>query len=346
MKDNYRKVVTLRDLAEKTGFSINTVSRTLRGKDDIAPETVQIIKHAAEKMGYINNSLASSLRSGKSNSIAVILGDISNPHFSILMKEIEKRGRQERYSFFLLNTNENDKQEREAINIALNKNVDGIIICPTQQSDANIRYLIEKKIPFVQIGRRFETLKAPFVICNDELGGYQATHYLLEKNHRNILMLTGPSYISSAKERLAGYKRAFAEQGLHVNRRLIREVPIIGNGYIQILDSILKEKLKFSAIFAFSDMIVWGIWTHLHRLGYSIPGDFSIIGFDNIQSRFDIPFQLSTISSYKAKMGTFAIETLFRIIRAKDPSVMDDLLIHHVIDTQLVAGETVQEHKS
>jgi LacI family transcriptional regulator len=343
MRNNYRKTITLKDVAQKTGFSINTVSRTLRGKDDISEETMEIIKKAADKMGYINNNLASSLRSGRSNSIAVILGDISNPHFSILTKEIENLSRQERYSVFLLNTNENDEQEKEAINTAITKNVDGIIICPNQKSDANIRFLMDRKIPFVQIGRRFDKLNIPFVVCNDELGGYQATKYLLEKNHRNILILTGPSYISSARERLAGYKRAFAEKGLRVKNRLIREVPIVGNDYPKVLDSVLKEKIPFTAIFAFSDMLAWGAWAHLRRLGIRVPQDVSIVGFDYIQSRFDIPFQLSTISSYKAKMGTFAIEALFRVIRGADAAAIEkDPLLHYVIDTQLIEGETVQ----
>jgi LacI family transcriptional regulator len=343
MKNNYRKIITLKDVAQKTGFSINTVSRTLRGKDDISEETMKIIKTTADEMGYINNSLASSLRSGRSNTIAVILGDISNPHFSILTKEIENLSRQERYGVFLLNTNENEKQEKEAINTAITKNVDGIIICPNQKSDANICFLMDRKIPFVQMGRRFDTLNIPFVICNDELGGYQATKYLLEKNHRDILILTGPSYVSSARERLAGYKRAFAEQGLRVKSRLIREVPIIGKGYLKVLDSVIKEKIPFTAIFAFSDMLAWGAWTHLQRLGIRVPQDVSIIGFDYIQSRFDIPFQLSTISSYKAKMGAFAIKALFRVIRGADSDAAEkDPLLHYVIDTRLIDGETVQ----
>ena len=337
-----RQQATLKDVARAAGYSINTISRALRDKEDIALATRQKIKKIAAKMGYIQNTLASSLRSGRTNMIAVILGDISNPHFSIMMKEIESQARLSGYSSFLLNTNENAVQEREAIQAALNKNVDGIIICPSQHNEDNIRYLMETGVPFVQIGRYFSKLDASYVICNDELGGYQATKHLIENGHRNILILGGPSFISSARERLAGYKRAFKEVRLPLNSALIREVPITSDGCDEVLTAIFREQLSFSAIFAFSDMIAWDAWAYLHKQGYRIPQDFSLIGFDNIQSRLAIPFQLSTISTYKAKMSTTAVDCLNCLIRGEQSTHPECRgLCHHVIDTQLISGETV-----
>jgi LacI family transcriptional regulator len=344
MKPAPRHITTLKDLARVTGYSINTVSRALRDKNDIAPETRKKIKQISIKMGYINNTMASSLRLGHTNIIAVILGDISNPHFSIMMKEIENRARISGYSSFLINTNENAEMEREAIQSALNKNVDGIIICPSQQNDANIRYLKKTKLPFVQIGRYFDTIQASYVVCNDELGGYQATQYLIDNGHRDILMLGGPSYISSARERLAGYMRAFKKAHIRIKKELIREVPITSDGCAEIISRILREKIRFTAIFGFSDMIAWDAWTYLQKQGFRIPQDFSLIGFDNIQSRLAIPFQLSTISSYKTKMSTTAVECLICMIRGEQPTHEEcHGLCHHVIDTELVKGETVRK---
>jgi LacI family transcriptional regulator len=338
MRITLRKVTTLKDVAKATGYSINTVSRALRGKDDISPETLAAIRKTADDLGYINNASASSLRLGRTNTIAVILGDISNPHFAIMTKEIENRARQDGYSAFLLNTNEDLLAERQAIHAALNKNVDGIIICPTQQDDSNIRYLIKTGIPFVQIGRYFSSLKASYVVCNDELGGYQATKYLLDAGHRDILMLNGPSYISSVQERQAGYLRALKEKKIRPKSGLIRTVSITGCS--EEIKSLLKEKPRFTAIFAFSDMIAWEAWTCLHQAGFKVPDDYSIVGFDHIQSRFAIPFPLSTISSYKAKMSITAVECLLDMIKNDSKAQC-----RHIIDTQLVEGETVKTVK-
>ncbi|MDR2303382.1 MAG: substrate-binding domain-containing protein [Treponema sp.] len=269
--------------------------------------------------------------------IAVILGDISNPHFSIMMKEIENRARADGYGSFLMNTNEDLKTEREAIQSALNKNVDGIIICPSQQNDSNVRYLLDIQIPFVQIGRHFDLPGASYVICNDELGGYQAAKYLLDKGHRDIAMLTGPSYISSAKERQAGYRRALKERGVKYRSRLVRESSLIDCS--SVIEDMLGEKLRFTALFAFSDMLAWEAWTSLRKFGIRVPEDCSLVGFDNIQSRFSIPFRLTTISSYKAKMSTTAVESLLSIIRNEKYLTGKTGI---VIDTELVEGETVK----
>jgi LacI family transcriptional regulator len=340
---NSRRIATLKDLAQATGYSINTVSRALRDKSDIAAETKKRIKTISLKIGYINNTLASSLRLGHTNMIAVILGDISNPHFAIMMKEIENTARTSGYSSFLINTNENADLERDAIQSALNKNVDGIIICPSQQNEENIRYLMQTGVPFVQIGRHFEEISASYVICNDELGGYQATKHLIDRGHRDILVLSGPAYISSARERLAGYKRAFRKARLKVKPELIREVPITSDGCAEVIKSILKEKLRFTGVFAFSDMIAWDAWTCLEKEGFKVPRDYSLVGFDNIQSRLAIPFQLSTISSYKRKMSTIAVNCLICLMR-KEKSKHKECngLCHHIIDTRLVEGETVR----
>lgn len=337
---NAKRQATLKDIAEKTGYSINTISRALRDKDDIAADTRARIQQTAQEMGYINNMIASSLRLGYTSTIAVILGDVSNPHFAIMMKEIEERARELGYSSFLINTNEDEALERQAINDALNKNVDGIILCPVQKSEDNIRFLQSTHLPFVLIGRRFQEIDTSYVICNDELGGYLATKHLLDQGHRRILMLHAPTYISSSRERLEGYQRAYREAGLVPDAALMREIPVTAKGCTEVLGDIVGEGAGFTAIFAFSDMLAWDVWSCLKQQGCQVPEQISIVGFDHIQSRLSIPYQLSTISSYKARMSLAAVEILaeqMRGDRAKPAA-------HLVIDTALVEGDTVARH--
>ena len=334
MKPPGKQTATLKDIARRTGYSVNTVSRALRDKEDIAPATRAHIKQVAAEMGHVNNTLASSLRLGYTNSIAVILGDVSNPHFAVMMKEIETRAQQLNYSSFLLNTSEDEEKEARAIQSVLSKNVDGIILCPTQKSTRNLEYLQNTGVPFVLIGRRFEGLDNHYVICNDELGGYQATHFLLEQGHRRILMLHGPEYISSARERLAGYRRAYKEFGLSPDEKLIREVPVAGQGCAEVLRSLDEEKICYTAVFAFSDIVGWQVWAYMRQVGRRVPEECSIIGFDHIQSRLGLPFQLTSVSSYKGRMSTQAVEMLVERIRGESPGPV-------IIDTKLAQGDTV-----
>ena len=325
--------VTIKDIAKKTGYSANTVSRALRGKSDIALTTQQKIKEIAHEMGHVNNMLAASLRLGYTNTVAVILGDISNPHFAIMMKEIESQARQYGYTSILFNTNEEEEQELEAIHSALNKNVDGIIICPTQKNTRNLEYLKNTGLPVVLIGRHDEDFS--YVVCNDELGGYQATKALLDAGHRDILMLHGATYISSAKERLMGYRRAYARESIPINEKLIWEVPVMANGCEAILKHLDDEGIKYTAIFAFSDMLAWEAWCCLLRRGRKVPEDCSLIGFDHIQSRLSLPFRLTTIRSYKGQMSITAVDILVHQIREK--SGKEQI----VIDTALAEGDTI-----
>ncbi len=331
-----KRNVTLKDIASKTGFSVNTVSRVLRGKQEIADETRETILAAAKEMGHVRNMLASSLRSGFSNTIAVILGDVSNPHFAIMMSEIEHQARSQGYTTFLINTDEDEEREYEAIHTALNQSVDGIIICPTQRTGRNIDFLRERRIPFVLIGRKEPNTS--YVICNDELGGYQATQHLLQAGHRDILLMGGPNYISSAADRKKGYLRALREAGVEPRPEMMLEVPATAsNDCAQSIDRLLKNNVRFTAIFAFSDIIAWKCWSCLNKKGIRVPEDVSIVGFDYIQSRLELPFQVTSISSHKRHMSTTAVDVLINAIKSRNAQKYEQI----IIDTTLSEGQTV-----
>lgn len=343
MRKKAKRGITLKDIAARTGYSINTVSRALRGKDDISEETIEKIKEAASEMGYVNNTIASSLRLGYTNTLAVILGDISNPHFAIMTKEIENHARERGYLAFLFNTNEDKDVEREAIQIAIHKNVDGIIICPTQIDGDNIRFLKESQIPFILIGRKCEDEQVSYVVCDDTLGGYLATKHLLDNGHRRILLLNGPGYISSSRERFEGYKKALAEKHIPLEESLVREVMLADNNLQSTMEDIFSQGIDFTAIFAFSDSIAWSVWCWLDSHGYKVPEDYSLIGFDHIQSRMAIPFSLATISSYKTQMSITAVDCILKLIQGSEG---EDSVFHNVIRTKLVRGSTVKRLKT
>ena len=179
---------------------------------------------------------------------------------------------------------------------------------------------------------------------HDVLGGYQATRYLIENGHSQILMLNGPGYISSARERRMGYEKALKEAGIPVDEKLVRVIDVSKSDCSQVLENVMEEGVTFTAIFAFSDILAWEAWTCLHRKGYRIPEDISLVGFDHIQSRMALPFDLTTISSYKAKMSITAVDCLScKINRDFGKEGHCEEICHHVIATNLVKGETVRD---
>lgn len=331
---------TLRDVAKETGFSVNTVSHALKNKSDISEATTKIIKEAADRLGYIGNASASYLRSGISRTVAIILGDISNPHFAILVKEIELYIKDLGYTTFILNTEEDEECEKRAILSALNKNVDGIIICPSQQSSDNIEFLKRADVPFTLIGRRFSDVETNYVVCDDVNGGYIATKHLLEQGHNKILFLNGSPYISSSVERLEGYKKALEEFNIPFNDEDVRNVSIkMGQGELEILQ-ILESSSKYTAILAFSDMLAWEIIYLLQKLGLSTPNDRSVVGFDNIQSKFLFPVSLTTVSSSKSTMAQTAAKLLVDTIEKVNVDIQKI-----VLSTELVIRDSTKSVK-
>ncbi|UVI30454.1 LacI family DNA-binding transcriptional regulator [Paenibacillus spongiae] len=331
--------VTLRDLAMKAGLSVNTISRALKDKEDIAPATRKLIKDLAKDMGYIGNALAGSLRSGLTKTIAVIVSDVANPHFGIMVKDIDKTARKHNYTIFVINTEDDYDMEERAIFTAIRKNVDGIIICPSQRSTDNIRFLQKNGVPFVLIGRRFkDEPEFDYVICDDEKGGYLATKHLVESGHRRVLFLNGPNRISSAQERFEGYKRAHDEAGLPIEEDLIIEVGASAGDTKQVVRQLIEQKADFTGIFAFNDVIAWEAVYVLHKYGYRVPDDYAVIGFDNIQSRLFIPFQLSSISNSKGKMSKRAMDIILHKINHPESKER----FHEVIDTTLVLRESTK----
>ncbi len=339
-KTNPRRPImhtTLKDIARETGFSINTVSRALRNDSFLSEKTRKKINDAAEQLGYIQNNLAYSLRTGSSQTISIIAGDIANPYFSIFIKGIEKIMEQHGYTVLVLNSNEDETKELAAIKTSLNKKVDGILICPVQKTTDNILYLKKFNTPFVLFGRHFNQLKTNYVIPDEKQGGYLAAKYLIDHGHRNILFLIANEYISSSGQRLTGCKLAFTEAGLCFPPENVYHFniasPDLFNRFVTgevRLDSI-------TAILCFSDVIGHECIFALKSLGKKVPEDISIVGFDDIQSMFVLSTALTSVAS-KEKIASPVAELLIEKMHSDDGKYRT-----MVLDVVLSPGETVAD---
>jgi LacI family transcriptional regulator len=290
----------------------------------------------AEEMGYITDSIAGSLRSGSTRTVAVILGDISNPHFAIMVKEIEAALSAFRYHTFVINTNEDYETEKQAVYSALGKKVDGIILCPSQKGLDDIEFLKKSGTPFVLIGRHINDTSVDYAIVDDIKGGYLATAHLIDRGHSRILFLNGPLYISSAAERFEGYKKALREHGIAFSKKLVREITVTQGEVHHEVKKIMGQGVRFTAIFAFSDLIAWETIYALNTMGIRVPEDIGVAGFDDIQAKLFFPIPLTSIGTVKGRMSTSAVEILMKKIEGKNAKNY----FNSVIDTCLVVRKT------
>jgi LacI family transcriptional regulator len=310
-----RKRVTLKDIAERTGFTINTVSRAIKDKSDISDVTKKIVNKTAEEMGYIRDFTAGSMRSGQTNTIAVIVGDIANPFFGSLVRDIEINLKKSGLTVIIYNTSENSGQEREAVLSAYSRKVDGIIICPVQENTDNVRLIQKLSVPFVLVGRYFKNLKVDTVHWDDIKAGELAAGYLLNRGHVNILYIGAPLYISSGKDRLQGYRNAFRKWNLPVKEEMIQITSVMEGRTRDTIINILEEGPSFTAVMAHSDLMAYEVL-------YALQGRFNhieVIGCDNIQGKLMFPLSFPSIDSLDDE-ARICVELLLNRINSKNNS--------------------------
>lgn len=301
----------MRDVAEGAGVSINTASRALNNKPEISPETKAKVLQVAQSLGYRPNRLARALRSNKTGTIGVIVGDIVNPYFAMLVRGIERTARQFDYSVILQGTDEDYDREEEAIEIALAEQVDGILITPTQKGTETVEELVTSGTPFVLMSRYFKDLDTDYVVMDDRRGGFLATEHLIQKGHSRIAILNGPLHISSATERYEGYLEAFKHYGLEPDKALVEQGCLtVEDGYRAAL-RLLEGPVRPTAVFAFSDFVAFGVLRAANELELMVPEDLSVMGFDDTFFGACMRPPLTTVGGNPEALGERAARLLF-----------------------------------
>ncbi|MBO8160551.1 MAG: LacI family DNA-binding transcriptional regulator [Thermosipho sp. (in: Bacteria)] len=307
-----RKNVTIRDIAREAGVSINTVSRALNNKPDVNEKTRKIILNIAKKMGYVKNINASSLRSKKTHIVGVIIADSSNPFYAEVLKGIEAASRKYGYQIILMNTERSYSNEERAIEILLQRRVDGLLITPVQDRNDDIIELKNSEIPFVVVGRHFDDLEIDEIFSDEIKGGYLATKYLLDKGRKNILMLNGFLFKSAARMRLEGYKKALKEYDIEFNEEYMIATDIdVEDGFREII-KVFEKGLKIDGVVCYNDLMAYGVLKALNNLGLKVPDDIGVVGFDDIYFSSLVCPSLTTVKIRKFEMGYEAFKMLLQ----------------------------------
>lgn len=311
--------VTLKDVANECGYTANTVSRAMRNDPRLPEVTRQTIREAASRLGYIPNKMASSLRSGKSHVIAVIVNDLHNQHFCQMLGKMDAELQSAGYSLLILCMQLNEELAQQLINTAISLSVDGILYFPHLRSQTPIQSMLDSHIPFVLLDRRVEDFTVDTVRCDDENGGYIAGNYLAGLGHRKFLYLSGLDISSSQIDRLAGFKKAMKEHGIPEEN--IRIIPgeiaedALSNG--RIAD--LLYPLDYTAIVSFRDELAYPAVNALRDQGVSVPGDISVISFDNLVGGNPNLLPLTSIYAEEIDVAGEGVRTLLE--RIEDPNL-------------------------
>lgn len=322
---------TMKDIAEATGFSVNTVSRALGSKPNVSPEARKVILDMANRMEYRPNKLARSLRLSTTQTIGVIIADVSNPYFGALVKGIEKEARGSGHNVILFDTDEDYSREVEAVQVMLEEQVAGVILTPTQKKMGSVERLLDARLPFVLVSRRFPDLKTNYVISDDVHGGVLATEHLIALGHRLIGMVNGPLHISSAVERFQGYQQAMHDHQLPVGESFVTTGAVTMQDGYDAVQSLLCQNPRPTAIFAFSDFVAFGVMKAIREAGLKVPDDISVVGYDDIQFAACLETPLTTVHVPKERLGIEAARVLREQLASEHPAKQVELLVDLVV---------------
>ena len=215
---------TLKDLAAYCNLHPSTISRVLRGKANlrISEETQKKVFEAAKILHYQPNQIARTLRLKKSNTIGLIVPDISNPFFSRIAHKIDNLVYDAGYMLIVVSTDENQDKEYHFVEEMISRGVDGLMIIPVQNDDHHIRELLNEKLPLVLIDRDFETFKANIIVSDNREASYSAVKHLYKLGHKRIAVLSGRRNLYSIKKRIQGYLDAVNDLKLDHDPQLIK----------------------------------------------------------------------------------------------------------------------------
>lgn len=309
------KRVTLQDIARRTGVTINTVSRALKNKPDISVKTCQRIQQVAQEMGYVRNYAASSLRSGRTKTIGLILGEMSNPYYAVVADAVHEAASALGYTLLTLCTREDPQQEMLAVETALSRQVDGILLFPGRDASEAIRRMRETRTPYVLMSRSLNDRLDDCVMCDEDEGGYLATRHLIEGGRRKLAFLCKSEIVYSTEHRYKGFLRAcdeFAipEENRHcaINLPAAEEEATLRRWHAEGVDG----------IFVFCDMEAWNAISCLEGLGVKIPQDIAVVGFDNIQAKINFPMPLCTVDPSINETIDIAVDLLRKRIHKEE----------------------------
>jgi DNA-binding LacI/PurR family transcriptional regulator len=308
-------MVTVHDVARAAGVSISTVSRALASPERVAAETRDRVTRIATELGYRPNQAASGLRMGRTHAVGLLVPDLENPYFATVTKAVQARARAEGYEVFVADSDEDPDVEAELIG-ALASRTDGLLVASPRSDDAELRAALVG-VTAVLANRELaggsgaESPEIPCVSVDDADGAAQVLGHLYALGHRKVGVAAGPSSSWSGSRRVAGLKAATEQRDVELVE-LGTFQPYFAGG-TQAADYALASGV--TAVVAFNDLMALGILDRLRHRGVDVPGEMSVVGFDDVQLATLVSPALTTVHAPLARLGRRAVDLLLARLR-------------------------------
>jgi LacI family transcriptional regulator len=303
---------SIKDVAERAGVSVGTVSNVLNRPDRVAEATKAQVLAAISELGFVRNSSAAQLRAGTSRSLGLIVLDLANPFFHDVARGVEDVAEDAGYAVILCNSDEQARREDRYLQVLEEQRVRGVLITPVEVGSERLDALRRRGTPTVLVDRHDPRVNCCSVAVDDVAGGELAGACLLNQGHRRIAYFTGPLKIRQCVDRLSGLRLAVSAAGLDPDQTItVVEVAALNarTGY-EAARRLFSDGTKITAAFCANDLLALGVLRAAVSTGRHVPGDIALLGYDDIDFAADAAVPLSSVRQPRRQIGRAAAQLL------------------------------------
>jgi len=327
---------TIRQVAQHARVSVSTVSRVMRDHPDVSDETRQAVQQVIDSLGYRPSLLARGLILKRTNSLGLIVSDITNPFYPQLAKGLEEAASTRGWVVIMGNTESDSSRTERHVDAMLERGVDGIVFASVTTGDETVPRLVDANYPVVLVNRRLACVDTHYVVVDNVRGAELATTHLVELGHKRIAHITGPQYAANTVERRQGYALSLRNAGLEVSDDLVSAGDFSVRGGDGAMQRLLDLSEPPTAVFVTNDFMALGALEAIKAAGLRWPDDLAVVGFDDIALAGSSLIELSTVSGRIYEMGARAVGILLDLITEAPPQ----RAVQEVLEPKLIVRRT------
>ncbi|MCX8600570.1 MULTISPECIES: HTH-type transcriptional regulator GalR [unclassified Gilliamella] len=312
-------MATIKDVAQLAKVSVATVSRVINNADNVSDKTREIVKKAMEKLDYYPDANARALSQQNSNTIGIVVADVSDPFFGAMVTTIEKVAKRTGNFLLIGNGYHQEEQEYNAITQLIEHRCSSLVVHAKVLPDSRLIKLMQQVPGMVLINRIVKGFEKRCIALDDRYGSYLAVKHLIQNGHRQIGYLCSNHEISDSSDRLQGYKDALAEHNIKVDENLITFASPNEVGGEQAMMSLLERNRQITAIACYNDSMAAGAMSVLYDNDIKIPNEVSIIGFDDLLLARYLHPKLTTVRYPLQTMAEQAAELALLLAKGEEP---------------------------
>lgn len=328
---------TMKDIARRTGLGLATISSYFNG-GNVREKNRKKIEEAIDELHYEVNEVARGLKTNATRTVGVVIPELNNIFCAEIITEMEDILRGQGYATIVCDCRTDRKLEREAVDFLSRKRVDGIINIPVDMEGTHLRKFLKTGKPVILLDRKIMGIACDSVLVDNEKAAEDAMDLFFQNGHRKIGIIGGPEEISTARERLSGYRRAYEKRGLPIDESLICHGDYTIQGGVRELEKLVKRNPEMTAIFVTNYEMTMGAVIGLNELDMRVPDEISVIGFDNLQFARACSPKLTIVSQPTVEIAREAAGLMLKRLEQGSGSRE---YVTEKLNTEIIIGKSV-----